>query len=60
MNGQFSLILMFYLVCHIPAFVMLTLGLILRNKKPQSAKKLLIKAGIYFLVGAGICGGMFV
>jgi hypothetical protein len=37
---------------------MLVIGLNRLKTKPDNAKKLLIAAGIYFLIGAGICGAM--
>ncbi len=45
-----------YLVCHSPAIVMLAIGLRRLKTKPTSAKVLLIISGMYFLIGAGICG----
>lgn len=53
-----GLILMVYLVCHIPAFILLILGLVWRKSHPKRSKILLILAGIYFLVGGGICGAI--
>ncbi|MEO7308836.1 MAG: hypothetical protein ABIX01_00445 [Chitinophagaceae bacterium] len=52
------LVVVIYLVCHIPAFIMLGMGLAKRKTKPEAAKKLLIAAGIYFLIGGGICGAI--
>ncbi|CAN5608359.1 hypothetical protein BH11BAC3_BH11BAC3_28590 [soil metagenome] len=57
MNGA-MLIIIIYLICHTPAIIMLIVGLSRLKTKPVSAKKLLIAAGIYFLVGAGLCGAM--
>ena len=37
---------------------MLVLGLTKLKTSPETAKKLLIAAGIYFLIGAGICGAI--
>jgi len=37
---------------------MLILGLKRRKTRPDNARKLLIGAGIYFLIGGGICGAM--
>lgn len=54
-----SLILTIYLVCHLPAIIMLILGLSRLKSRPDNAKKLLIASGIYFLIGLGICGSMF-
>jgi len=46
----------FYMIFHIPAFIILIAGLFLLKKKRKTAKTLLIIAGVYLLVGAGICG----
>lgn len=56
----FPLILVVYLVCHSPAIITTIIGLSKLKKNPSSAKKFLIFSGIYFLVGAGICGSMLV
>lgn len=47
-----------YLVLHIPAFILLIIGLFKLKAKPESAKKFLILSGIYFLIGGGICGSL--
>lgn len=52
------LIFIIYLIFHIPAIILLLLGLSRLNTKPENAKKLLIAAGIYFLIGGGICASM--
>lgn len=52
--GGFDLTL--YLLLHIPAFVMLIVGLFIRKQNPVAAKVLFILTGIYFLIGGGICG----
>ncbi len=56
MGEFFVLILFFYLICHIPGIVLLVLGLKRAETRPENSKKLLIAAGIYFLIGGGICG----
>lgn len=38
--------------------IILIMGLVRLKSKPKSAKKMLILAGIMFLVGAGFCGMM--
>lgn len=58
MDGILSLIIIIYLVCHTPAIIMLIVGLNRLKTRPEDAKKLLIAAGIYFLIGGGICGAM--
>lgn len=58
MKGILFLVIIIYLVCHIPAIILLILGLIRLKSKPENAKKLLIAAGIYFLIGGGICGAL--
>ena len=52
------LIVIIYLICHIPAFIFLSFGLTKLKTKPEEAKKWLILAGIYFIIGGGICGSM--
>ena len=52
------LILIAYVICHIPALIMLILGLVRLKSKPENAKRLLIGAGIYFLIGGGICAAL--
>jgi len=58
MEGILFLIIIIYLVCHIPAIILLILGFIRLKSRPENAKKLLIAAGIYFLIGGGICGAL--
>lgn len=58
MEGILFLIIIIYLVCHIPAIILLILGLTRLKSRPENAKKLLIAAGIYFLIGGGICGAL--
>lgn len=45
-----------YVLFHLPAFILLFMGLSRRKTRPDNAKTLLIYAGLYFLIGAGICG----
>jgi len=52
------LIIMIYLVCHIPAFIMLFMGVNRLKTRPENAKILLIGSAIYFLIGGGICGSL--
>jgi hypothetical protein len=52
------LIIIVYLVCHTPAIIMLYKGMKRRKTNPESAKTLLIIAGIYFLIGGGVCGAL--
>ena len=52
------LIVVIYIVFHIPAIVMLIIGLAKLKKKPETAKVLLILAGIYFVIGGGICASI--
>lgn len=58
-GGFLGLVVMIYLVLHLPAIILLIIGLRRRKTKPESAKVMLIIAGVYFLIGAGVCGGMF-
>lgn len=56
MENLLPIVIIIYLICHTPAIIMLILGLIRLKRRPENAKNLLIAAGIYFLIGAGICG----
>ena len=58
MDGILPLIIIIYLFCHTPAIIMLIIGLNRLKKRPENAKELLIAAGIYFLIGGGICGAL--
>lgn len=58
MDNLLPLIIVIYLVCHSPAILMVIIGLIIKKKKPNAAKTLFIIAGIYFLIGAGVCGAL--
>jgi hypothetical protein len=51
-------VIIIYLVFHSPAIIMLIIGLNRLKTRPENAKRLLIAAGIYFLIGAGICGAL--
>lgn len=57
-GNLFGLVVMGYLVFHIPAFVLLFIGLYKRTKQPAKAKNFIIAALVYFIIGAGICGSM--
>lgn len=48
-----------YIALAIPAVICFILGLILLFNRPKTGKWLLIGAGIYVLVGLGVCGSMF-
>jgi hypothetical protein len=52
------LVIMIYLVCHLPAIIMLIIGLVKRKSNPKVAKILFILTAVYFLIGLGICGGI--
>ena len=58
MSGLLPMVILVYLVLHIPAFILLILGLRGLKRNHSNAKTLLILAGIYFIVGAGICGSL--
>jgi hypothetical protein len=57
MGGIAFLIFLVLLYWLIP-IILLIVGLVRIKSKPENAKKLLIVAGIFFLVGAGICGAL--
>lgn len=55
-SGIILIIFIVYLILHIPAIILLILGIRRLKSKPENARWLLIVAGVYFLVGGGICG----
>ena len=57
MDGIAFLIFLVLLYWLIP-IILLIVGLVRIKSRPENAKKLLIVAGILFLVGAGICGAL--
>jgi hypothetical protein len=57
MNGVVLLIGLVLLYWLIP-ISLLIVGLTRIKSRPDNAKKLLITAGILFLVGAGVCGAL--
>lgn len=58
MNGLGLFVLIVYLIFHSPAFILLIIGISKFKNDRQTAKKLFIAAGIYFLIGGAICGSM--
>ncbi len=57
-DGLMIFIVGIYLLAHSPAIVCIIVGLFIRKNKPHSAKVLFIIAGVYFLIGTGICGAL--
>lgn len=55
MNSYLCAFLTIYFICHIPAFLLLIIGLIIRHKNKERATLMFILSGIYFLIGGGIC-----
>lgn len=51
-----GLIIAIYFLAHFPAFIMLLSGFTTLKKNPAQAKTLFIIAGVYFVIGGGICG----
>ncbi len=49
------LILIIYIVLHLPALALIIVGLAKLSSRPDQAKSFLILGGIYFLIGGGIC-----
>ena len=47
-----------YIFFHIPAFILLLIGLYKRKSNPDTSTVLLIIAGMYFIIGAGICASL--
>jgi uncharacterized membrane protein YsdA (DUF1294 family) len=58
MNDMLFLIIMIYIICNIPAFILLGVGLHKRSKKDDRGTGYLIAAAVYFLIGGGICGSL--
>ncbi|MEP3210908.1 MAG: hypothetical protein ABJN95_17100 [Maribacter sp.] len=56
-NGYLILAIVVILLLLSPAIVLCIIGLVLRKKKPKTSKTLFIIAGVYLLIGLGICGG---
>ncbi|MGJ8658859.1 MAG: hypothetical protein ACSHWV_03330 [Cellulophaga fucicola] len=55
-NGDYlTLIILIILALLSPAIICITVGLFLRKKKPKTAKTLFIIAGVYLVVGIGLC-----
>ena len=52
------LIMVIYFIAHLPAFIMLGIGIGIRKEKKTRSKNLIIGALIYFIVGGGICGSI--
>ncbi len=52
------MILLIYLILHSPAIILLIIGLFKLNREPERAKKLLLIALIYFIIGGGICSSI--
>ncbi|MEP0213052.1 MAG: hypothetical protein ABJD66_07555 [Cellulophaga sp.] len=50
-----TLIILIILALLSPAIICITVGLFLSKKKPKTAKTLFIIAGVYLVVGIGLC-----
>ena len=48
-----------YFIAHLPAIILLILGLVLSKRKPKQSRIFLIIAVVYFIIGGGICASMF-
>ncbi len=59
MEGLLAMVIIIYLVCHLPAIIALIVGLVKWKSNRSLAKKLLIFSAIYFIVGFGVCTGGF-
>lgn len=56
--GYLYVAIVIILVVLSPAIILAIAGVILRKKKPKTAKICFIIAGVYLLVGLGICGSL--
>ena len=59
LNIDGSVIFLFFLIGNSPALLLLLIGAMLQSRKPKTAKVLFIIAGIYLVIGLGVCGLMF-
>lgn len=53
-----GIIVILALIMFGPALLLLSIGLLMRKKKPKGAKILYILAGVYLLVSLGVCGAI--
>lgn len=51
-----DLIVFLYVIMHLPAIILLIIGFSIKKGSPNASKVLFIIAGVYFVIGAGICG----
>lgn len=51
----FILVIAAVLLMFSPAIIMVIIGFVLRKKKPKTAKTLFITAGVYLVIGIGMC-----
>ena len=58
MKGFWPIVIAWFLICNIPAIILIIIGVARWRQKPEGAKKLFIVAGIYLIVAAGICGSL--
>jgi len=55
-NQYLILALVIILLILSPAIILCIIGFSLRRKKPKTSKTLFIIAGVYLLIGIGLCG----
>ena len=60
MNGYGIIFLGLAAVWFGPPLIMIIIGLMVKRKNEALAKKLFIAAGIYVLIGGGICGSILI
>jgi hypothetical protein len=53
-----GMFIILYLIFHTPAIIMLIIGLNKRKSDPDKSTVLLIIAGVYFVIGGGMCASM--
>ncbi|MEM9985125.1 MAG: hypothetical protein AAF804_08520 [Bacteroidota bacterium] len=61
MSGNDNLALMIFVILlfmYSPAIIMTIMGFVKLKENPKKAKGLFIAAGVYVIVGLGICGAM--
>ncbi|WCM41029.1 hypothetical protein MG290_08655 [Flavobacterium sp. CBA20B-1] len=55
-----GLVAIIFMVMFGPPIVLALIGVIVKSKSPKAAKVLFILAGLYMLIGLGICGSMMI
>lgn len=60
LNGLGAMIIIILLIMFGVPLILLIIGISLRDKNPETSKKLIIASVVYVLIGLGICGSMMI